>query len=332
MSSEKIDDMDRTIALKRELRDAEALTTFGSNRGKALMDEANVFLSSIIRTTDERLTSGLMQQRQNATWLRWASMVGGLVITLVVSGAILTIYRYTREVSQTRDQVQLLNASLEQRVKDRTADLVHARDKAEVLLAEVNHRVANSLAMVSSLVSLQSRTMQDKTAQNALKETQGRIDAIASVHKRLYSSGDARFVDFDEYLSSLLNNVETAMREEGHGASLRYDLDALKLKPDMSVNLGVIVTELVTNSFKYAYPNRSGEVRVRLKRLSANQAELVVEDDGVGRGADAAPKGTGLGTRIVNAMARTIGAEVNYFVRHPGCGARLAFDYPADIG
>jgi two-component sensor histidine kinase len=259
-------------------------------------------------------------------------MVGGLVITLVVSGAILTIYRYTREVSQTRDQVQLLNASLEQRVKDRTADLVHARDKAEVLLAEVNHRVANSLAMVSSLVSLQSRTMQDKTAQNALKETQGRIDAIASVHKRLYSSGDARFVDFDEYLSSLLNNVETAMREEGHGASLRYDLDALRLKPDMSVNLGVIVTELVTNSFKYAYPNRSGEVRVRLKRLSANQAELVVEDDGVGRGADAAPKGTGLGTRIVNAMARTIGAEVNYFVRHPGCGARLAFDYPADIG
>jgi two-component sensor histidine kinase len=330
--SEKIDDMDRTIALKRELRDTEALTTFGSNRGKALMDEANVFLSSIIRTTDERLTSGLMQQRQNATWLRWASMVGGLVITLVVSGAILTIYRYTREVSQTRDQVQLLNASLEQRVKDRTADLVHARDKAEVLLAEVNHRVANSLAMVSSLVSLQSRTMQDKTAQNALKETQGRIDAIASVHKRLYSSGDARFVDFDEYLSSLLNNVETAMREEGHGASLRYDLDALRLKPDMSVNLGVIVTELVTNSFKYAYPNRSGEVRVRLKRLSANQAELVVEDDGVGRGADAAPKGTGLGTRIVNAMARTIGAEVNYFVRHPGCGARLAFDYPADIG
>ena len=96
--SEMIDDMDRTIALKRGTRDTEALTTFGSNRGKALMDEANVFLSSIIRTTDERLTSGLMQQRQNATWLRWASMVGGLVITLVVSGAILTIYRYTREV------------------------------------------------------------------------------------------------------------------------------------------------------------------------------------------------------------------------------------------
>ena len=96
-----------------------------------------------------------------------------------------------------------------------TADLIKARDNAEVLFAEVNHRVANSLAMVSSLVSLQSRAMKDKAAQEALKETEARI------HKRLYSSGDARFVDFNEYLSSLLDNVERAMKGEGHGASLR---------------------------------------------------------------------------------------------------------------
>ncbi len=329
--AEKTDEMDRTIVLKRELHDAEALAVFGGNRGKALMDEANVFLSSIIRTTDERLSGGLAQQRHNATWLRWVSVVGGLVIILVVGGVVLTIYRYTREVAQTRDEVQSLNATLEQRVKDRTVDLAQARDKAEVLLAEVNHRVANSLAMVSSLVRLQSRTITDKAAQDALKETQARIDAIASVHKSLYSSGDARFVDFDEYLSSLLGNIETAMRDEGHGASLRCDLDALRLRPDTSVNLGVIATELVTNAFKYAYPNRAGEVRVRLTRLSGDQAELVVEDDGVGRGADAPPKGTGLGTRIVNAMARTIGADVEYFVRHPGYGARLAFACPAEL-
>jgi two-component sensor histidine kinase len=329
--AEKIDEMDRTIVLKRELHDTEALAVFGGNRGKALMDEANVFLSSIIRTTDERLTSGLAQQRLNATRLRLVSVIGGLVIIVVVGGVILTIYRYTREVAETRDEVQSLNATLEQRVKDRTVDLAQARDKAEVLLAEVNHRVANSLAMVSSLVRLQSRTMTDKVSQDALTETQARIDAIASVHKSLYSSGDARFVDFDAYLSSLLGNIETAMRDEGHGASLRYDLDALRLRPDTSVNLGVIATELVTNAFKYAYPNRSGEVRVRLTRLSGDQAELVVEDDGVGRGADVSPKGTGLGTRIVNAMARTIGADVEYFVRHPGCGARLAFACPAEL-
>lgn len=330
--TEKFEEMDRTIGLKNDLRDAEALAIFRTNRGKALMDEANVFLSSVIRTTDEHLTTGIIEQRRNASWLRWVSVIGGLVIVVVVGGVTLTIFRYANEISQTRDEVQILNATLEQRVKDRTADLMQARDKAELLLAEVNHRVANSLTMVASLVRLQSNAMKDQVAREALKETQARIDAISSVHKRLYSSGDTRFVELDEYLSELLSNVEIAMRNEGHGASLRYDLEQLKLKPDSSVNLGVIVTEWVTNAFKYAYPNRAGEVRVHLKRLSDGRAELVVEDDGVGRSAEAAPKGSGLGTRIVNAMARTIGAEVEYFARHPGTGARLAFPSPAEIG
>jgi two-component sensor histidine kinase/CHASE3 domain sensor protein len=332
LTIEKFDEMDRTITFKNDLHDTEALAIFRSNRGKALMDEANVFLSSIIRSSDERLTTGIAEQRRNATWLRWVSAIGGIVIIVVVGGVTITIFRYAREIMQTRDDVQVLNATLEHRVRDRTADLIAARDKAELLLAEVNHRVANSLSMVAAFVRLQSNAMNEPVAKEALKETQARIDAIASVHKRLYSSGDARFVELDEYLSGLLSNVETSMRNEGHGASLRYDLEPLKLKPDSSVNLGVIVTEWVTNAFKYAYPDRAGEVRVRLKRLADGRAELLVEDDGVGRGTDGVAKGSGLGTRIVNAMARTIGAEVEYIARHPGTGARLAFPSPAEIG
>ena len=330
--AEKFDEMDRTIGLKADFHDTEALALFRSNRGKALMDEANVFLSSIIRISDDRLTTGIVEQRRNATWLRWVSVIGGLIIISVVGGVTITIFRYAREIAQTRDEVKILNASLEQRVKNRTTDLIAARDKAEVLLAEVNHRVANSLAMVSSLVRLQANGVRDQVAKDALNETQGRIDAISAVHKSLYSSGDTRFVDLEQYLSELLSKVEASMRSEGHGASLRYDLEPLKLKPDSSVNLGVIVTEWVTNAFKYAYPDRAGEVRVHLKQLPEGRAELVVEDDGVGRGVEGAPKGSGLGTRIVNAMARTIGAEVEYIARHPGTGARLAFPSPVEIG
>ena len=328
--AEKFGEMDQTIALKNDRRDADALAIVRTNRGKALMDEANVFLSGIVRSADERLTEGSAEQHANAALLRWVTIIGGLVIVLVVGGATVTVLRYAREVAQARDEVRTLATSLEERVSRRTADLAQARDRAEVLLAEVNHRVANSLTLVASLVKLQANALSDPAAKEALDETQARILAISLVHKRLYSSGDVRFVELDEYLSSLLDHLETSMRAEGHGgASLRHELEPLRLKTDASVSLGVVVAEWVTNAFKYAYPDRPGDVRVRLKRLGDGRAELVVEDDGVGRQEGGPVRGTGLGTRIVQGIAATLRGEVEYLRRQPGTTARLIFPLPA---
>ncbi len=325
---EKLSEMDRSIALKTELKDAEALAVLRTNRGKALMDEANVFLTGIIRAADERLTAGVGEQRANALMLRWVSIVGAIVIVLVVAGVIMTVGQYTREIAQARDEVRRLNTTLETRVADRTAELARSRDRAEVLLAEVNHRVANSLSMVASLVKLQANAVTDETAKRALAETQARIYAVSLIHTRLYTSGDVRFVALDEYLSSLLDHLEVSMRSEGHGASLSHELEPLTLPTDASVNLGVVVTEWVTNAFKYAYPDWRGEVRVRLRRLADGRGELVVEDDGIGRSDSGPVRGTGLGTRLVKAMAATMGAEIDYGPRRPGTVARLLFPLP----
>jgi two-component sensor histidine kinase len=327
--SDKISEMDRTIALKNAQQDSEALALFRTNRGKALMDEANVFLSSVIRATDERLTAGVAEQNENAARLRWVSIIGGIVIVFVVGGVTIVGMRYAGEIAQARDQVRDLNVHLEQRVAERTADLGRALDRAEVLLAEVNHRVANSLMMVASLVRLQSNAVQNQAAKDALAETEARIYAISDVHKRLYSSGDVRLVALDEYLSGLLNQLQSSMQSEGHGASLDYHLEPLKLPTDSSINLGVVVTEWVTNAFKYAYPDRRGEVRVNLKRLPDGRGELLVEDDGIGRSDDGVARGTGLGTRLVKAMAGSVGGEIQYLGRQPGTAARLTFPVPA---
>jgi two-component sensor histidine kinase/CheY-like chemotaxis protein len=220
-----------------------------------------------------------------------------------------------------------------QRQKDAAeAEVRIARDRAEVLLSEVNHRVANSLSLVSSLVGLQANVLRDQAAKDALAETQARIYAIALVHRHLYSSGDVRMVALDEYLSSLLDHLEAAMHAEGHGASLSYELEPLTLATDATINLGVITTEWVTNAFKYAYPQQPGMVRVRLQRAADGRGELIVEDDGIGR-IDAAPaKGTGLGSRIVKAMATTVGGEVVYGDRAPGTSARLVFSLKGHEG
>jgi two-component sensor histidine kinase len=323
--TDKFAEMDQTIALKSDVQDAQAMAIVKTNRGKALMDEANVFLSGIIRAADERLTAAVGEQRANALRLRWVSIVGAIVIVLVVGGVTITVSQYTREIAQARDEVRLLNTNLEARVANRTAELAGARDRAEVLLAEVNHRVANSLQMVGALVKLQANAMTDEAAKKALAETQARIYAIGLIHTRLYSSGDVRLVALDEYLSGLLDHLATAMRSEGHGASVKYELEPLKLPTDASVSLGVVATEWVTNAFKYAYPDWRGEVRVRLQRRADGQAELMVEDDGVGRSEDQPAQGTGLGTRLVKAMAGTMGARIEYLPRQPGTVARLVF-------
>lgn len=323
--ADKFGELDRTITLKRDQRDEEILAIFRTNSGKALGDEANVFISGIIVKADERLTSGVAEQRANSGWLRLVSGIGALVIVAVVACATLSIARYTKELRGTRDQINVLNKELEHRVVVRTADLAQARDRAEVLVSEVNHRVANSLSLVSALVQLQSKALHDPAAKEALAETQERIFAISLVHKRLYSSTDARAVALDEYFNPLLDHLRTSLHGQGHGLTFSFQIERVMLETDMSINLGVILTELVTNAFKYAYPDEIGEIRVRLRALADEWAELVVEDDGVGRQEGAPAKGTGVGSRIVAAMCTSLGARIEYRNLSPGTAAYLRF-------
>ncbi len=232
------------------------------------MDEANVFLFGIISRADERLTVGVGEQRANAAMLRTVSIAGAILIIVLVAGVTVTVSRYTGEIQQARDEVSLLANTLEERVVERTADLAQSRDRAEVLLAEVNHRVANSLALVVSLVKLQSNAVTDAAAKEALAETQARIFAISLIHKRLYSSDDVRFVALDEYLSGLIEHLETSMRAEGHGASIRYQLEPLQMRTDRSVNLAMITSEWITNAFKYAYPRSKRRYSCQPKALA----------------------------------------------------------------
>ncbi len=321
---EKIAEMDNSIALKSAGRDAEALALLQRNRGKTLMDEINVFLYGAILLADEASTLSSAELQRNASLLRWISAGAAVIIILVVFVVAFAIYRNAQDLKLARDEVQAINLTLEERVKTRTADLAMARERAEVLLSEVNHRVANSLQLVAVLVQMQMRSLTDTAAKDALRETQSRINAISLIHKSLYTSGDVTNVALDDYLGAMLGNLETAMKKDGHTAILKCYLEPISLRTDASVSLGVAVQELVTNAFKYAYPaDQPGEVRVRLKRLGDDKAELTVEDDGVGIAADASPAGTGLGSKIIHTMASALKTHVEYINLAPGTAARL---------
>lgn len=201
-----------------------------------------------------------------------------------------------------------------------------ARDRAEAMLREVNHRVGNSLQLVSSFISLQLRHLTDEGARTALREAQGRIEAVAQVHRRLYTSSDMASVAMDEYLEGLIDELSKSLGAADVSPTITLDAAPMTVSTDQAVSLGVVVAELVTNAVKYAYaPGRGGEIRVSLKPASEGRAILMVEDDGPGLG-DGVPKGTGLGSKIIAAMARGLRSTVKFDPGHKGVRARLAFD------
>ena len=213
-------------------------------------------------------------------------------------------------------------AVLRARAAESKARAAHA--ETELLLKEVNHRVANSLQLVNSLVGMQAASVTEPAARAALADTQARILAIARVHQRLYTGGDASCVDLKDYLENLVGELAASL---GADERRRLTLEAVgaELSTDKAVALGVVVAELVTNAFKYAYPpGASGEVRVILEKTGAGLT-LAVEDDGVGLPATPSPRGTGMGMRVVRAMAATLGAKLETAPRPAGTRVTLAF-------
>ncbi|WP_338149310.1 sensor histidine kinase [Aureimonas altamirensis] len=213
------------------------------------------------------------------------------------------------------------------RAKERAEQEVReARDRAVAMLAEVNHRVANSLALVGSLVRMQTNGTEDPAIREALTEVQARITAIANLHRSLYTSEDVRSVDLRTYLGRLVGELTLSTADEQHKMPIRFEADPVTVSPDKAVSIGVIATELMTNAIKYAYPDKKGDIRVRLAKTAEGMAELSVEDDGIGWRGEGEIQGTGLGARIIVALTRSLDSKLVYAETGAGTRAVVAFD------
>ena len=220
------------------------------------------------------------------------------------------------------------NARLRKAKEEADEETRRAKERAEALLAEMNHRVANSLALVTSLLRLQAGTAQHEETRQVLQETQSRISAIAGMHRSLYSNDKISSVDMKPYISTLVSDLSSTVSGPESGLQISIDLDEIELPADKAVSVGMIVTELATNALKYAYPEgEEGEIRIIFKRVDEKNARLAVEDDGAGLASSSEAKPgnhkTGLGTRIVRSMADAIGNGIQYPPTDRGTVAEL---------
>lgn len=229
-----------------------------------------------------------------------------------------------------------LKAAELRRARDRAEEEVRrARDQFKalaeeraLLLREVNHRVSNSLQLISSLLHFQADLSESSAVKAALKEAISRVMAVARVHRWLYISDDVRVVSLADYLQTLIHDLDLVSGLTGQ-TPITLETEAIEVHPDKAVAVGIIATELILNAFKHAYPEGSGPVRLVLSRNGAGEAELAVDDDGVGQ-PDGAGRKPGLGQRIIKVMADKLDGRLDYQGREKG--TRVVLTFPMGVG
>src|SRR6202795_2954323 len=224
----------------------------------------------------------------------------------------------------------LKQAQLQKARDDAEAEVHASRDRfaalaaeREVLLREVNHRVGNSLQIIASLLHLQANSSAQEDVKAALTNAMGRVAAVAQVHRRLYTSHDLKSVLLNQYLDALLEDLRRSA--EGNRMSrLTLKAEPVEIDPDRAVAIGIIVNELVMNAVKYAYPDGAGPIHVEL-RAQGDDIALAIAEDGVGLNVKLDPRSTGMGQRIVSAMASKLEASVERDPGHAGTRILLRF-------
>jgi two-component sensor histidine kinase len=222
------------------------------------------------------------------------------------------------------DSVRLLvsisdvtSARLAERLKD---DML--KEKA-VLLQELQHRVANSLQIIASVLMQSARKVQSDETRGHLVDAHQRVMSVASLQRQLVSSStDA--VELRPYFTALCDSIGASMIPDHKQLSLTVSVDDSITSADVSISLGLVITELVINALKHAFPDdRNGTIRVDYRSQGPNW-HLSVLDDGVGMPTNPGDGKPGLGTSIVLALARQLEAVVKVGADNPGTAVSVA--------
>ncbi|MEO1022558.1 MAG: PAS domain S-box protein [Bacteroidota bacterium] len=215
-------------------------------------------------------------------------------IPVVVDGKTVAVYGIYVDITDRENTERKMRDSLKEK---------------EVLLAEIHHRVKNNLAVITGLLELQAFRLQSEIAKKAIKDSQMRVNSIALVHEKLYQSESLSNVQVQEYFVELSEIIKSAMSNTTP-VNIHYELEEIELPVTHAIPCGLILNEIVTNSFKHAFSGREeGEIWVSFKQ-QGDMVELRVADNGIGVDPGLVPdRKKSLGMTLIHTLSRQLNAQ-----------------------
>jgi two-component sensor histidine kinase/Flp pilus assembly protein TadD len=219
--------------------------------------------------------------------------------------------------SRLKQKANALLQSKNEEIAQKSAALGRSLQEKEVLLREVHHRVKNNLQMVSSLLNLQASEVQNESVLASIREGKNRVEAMSLIHENLYQSDQLKDVDIAQYLEQLLGHLGDAFTQKGKSIKLNLAAQNIRFNIDTAIPLGLVINELVTNAYKYAFSEQDiGQIEVSIHPIANDTYELRIADNGKGMPPDFEPKkSNSLGLRLVN-MLSTLQLKGNFEYRY----------------
>jgi PAS domain S-box-containing protein len=209
---------------------------------------------------------------------------------------------------------------IEREVDRRTAQLNDALEAKTLLLHEVDHRVKNNLTMIGSLLRLQARTINEPAITAKIEAMLERIDALATVHRRLYQSEDVSRFDIGAFTANLVSDVVGASGRDDLAVSV--DVEPIEVPSGHAASLGLVLNEILTNAIKHGFAaGRSGTLSVSARKVDG-QAIIAIADDGPGMSETHVD---GLGRILITRLSKPVGAQAAWEAAHPGTQVRITF-------
>jgi two-component sensor histidine kinase len=236
-------------------------------------------------------------------------------------GEVMAVVEHGRDVSE---RIQMMET-----IKESENQLKASLKEKEILLKEIHHRVKNNMAIVSSLLQLQSQYVDDEELKRIFSESRNRIGAMALVHEKLYQSKDFIEIDLKEYIQILVDNLFSSYNINKESVGLVTDIDNIHLDIDRLIPCGLILNELITNSLKHAFKDgEEGEIRIAFKAAD-NKVGFSVMDNGRGlpENVDFSNPQT-LGLKLISSLTRQLRGEISHNGGE-GLSVEIAFEYKA---